>query len=191
MNRKVRTQATVHQTVPDSVTESGAAAVAPSAWRPQYRRNLPALALSVWWACFAAISFYWAMGGMWLVDSAVGDQGQALARERPTWLVALVAGTGFIKLLPVLFGYLVVAPVGRRLPRALYIVCGFLGGAAAVAYGLGASLPGIGMILEGELSPFGWMRMLVWMPQFWVGGLLSIITTVVFARTTSANGPNA
>jgi hypothetical protein len=35
------------------------------------------------------------------------------------------------------------------------------------------------------MTAYGWMRLLVWMPQFWVGGLLTVLTVAGFAATTS------
>lgn len=167
-------------------TTSSSAASPALSWRPDYGANIPAIALTCWWTLFAAISFYWALGGLWLVDTAVGEQGQALARERPGWLIALVTLTGIIKLLPVLFAYLAVAPIGRRIPRRLFLLGGYASGVASLGYGLLATLPAAPFIAEGSLSAAGWVRVTVWMPQFWVGGLLLILTTAVFARRTSA-----
>jgi len=118
---------------------------------------------------------------MWLIDTAVQQEGIDLAHERPVWIVLLVLATGVVKLLPVLFGYLLVAPVGRVIPWILYALGGIGAGTLSVGYGILFTVPGIRYMMNGGvMTMYGWMRLLVWMPQFWVGGLLLILVTMVF-----------
>jgi hypothetical protein len=152
---------------------------------------LPALLLSLWWVGFAAVSFYWAFGGLWLVDTAVGEEGRQLARERPVWLIVLLLFTGLVKLLPVLFAYLVVAPIGRRIHRGLFLLAGFAAGVGAFGYGLLFSVPGLPLLAAGDMNFYRWMRLAVWMPQFWIGGLLLVLATAVFAYHTSGRRASA
>lgn len=154
----------------------------PQPGRPSFRSNPAAAALTVWWLVFGAISFYWAAGGMWGVDNAVQDQGRELARERPTWFIAVVIGTGIVKFLFALFGYLIAAPIGRRIPRILYLVGGYGVGMGCLLYGLARTVPGIPILAAGDGTDYLWAQMLLWMPQFWVGGLLMVTATAVFQR---------
>lgn len=134
----------------------------------------------MWWLPFAAISLYWALGGMGLVETAVQEYGVQLAHERPAWFVSLVLGTAIVKLGFVLYAYLLVAPVGRRIHRWLYLVFGGVAGAVCLSYGLlhtSTAFP-----LPDSISTRGWWLLLLWWPQFWVGGLLTLAATAVFWR---------
>lgn len=52
-----------------------------------------------------------------------------------------------------------------------------------MAYGLIGSAPAIPRLLSGQpLSRYGWWRLLLWMPHFWVGGILVLAATVAYLR---------
>ena len=156
-----------------------------SRWRPDYRRNVRGIVLAVWWSIFAAISFYWTAGGLWLVDTAVQEEGLRLAHERPTWFVLVVFISGVFKLAFVAFAYLIAAPIGRKIPRFLYLLAGWGIGWGCLVYGVMFSLPVLPALTSGDMTTYGWMRLLVWMPQFWAGGLLTVLTVAGFAASTS------
>lgn len=157
-------------------------------WRFDPAANPAATMLCLWWLPFAAISAYWAGGGTWLVDTAVEEYGQQLAVERPLWIVVLLSATVVVKLGFVAFGYLLVAPVGRSIPRWLYILCGCAVGGGSALYGLAQTVFAIPYLLDGTLSERGWWRLLLWMPQFWVGGVLMLVATIVFQRSLASRG---
>lgn len=156
----------------------------PQPGRPSFRSNPAAAALTLWWLFFGAVGIYWAAGGTWGVDTAVQDQGRQLARERPTWFIAVVIGSGVVKLLFALFGYLIAVPIGRRIPRFLYLLGGYSVGIGCLLYGLARTMQGIPPLLAGETSDYLRAQLLLWMPQFWVGGLLMVIATAVYQRQT-------
>lgn len=146
---------------------------------PTITSGWPERLTMVGWLVFGTISVYWAAGGMWLVDTAVQKRGVELARQRPAWLIALVFATGLIKYAFALFawvsGHRDRVPVPRRALRAF----GAVSALVMVPYGLGFSALGIRYLLAGgATSVYFWMRLLVWMPQFWVGGLLVLVVTL-------------
>lgn len=155
-------------------------------YRPQ--ANLPATMVMAWLLPFAGISLYWGLGGMWLVDTAVQDRGVELARARPTWIVALVLATALFKLGWIAWAYLIVAPVGRYIPRCLYLLFGISVGTGSLLYGLVPAIQALPRVWAGPISVRGWWHLVVWWPQFWVAGLLTLVATAVFNRPRSAGG---
>ncbi|SYZ32888.1 Uncharacterised protein [Propionibacterium australiense] len=105
--------------------------------------NYPAVCVAVWWSVFGAISLYWALGGNWLVDTAVQEQGLELARERPPWVVVLVLSTAVAKFALALFGVLVARPNSLPIRRWMYGAFGLLIGVSLAAYGLASSRFGL------------------------------------------------
>lgn len=145
---------------------------------PTIASGWPERLTMVWWLVFGTISVYWAAGGMWLVDTAVQERGVELARQRPAWFVVLVFATGLVKYAFALFawvsGHRDRVPVPRWALRVFGVVSAFV----MVPYGLCFFTLGLRHLLAGgETSAYFWMRLLVWMPQFWVGGLLILVVT--------------
>ena len=102
-----------------------------------------------------------------------------LARQRPAWFVVLVFATGLVKYAFALFawvsGHRDRVPVPRWALRAFGAVSAFV----MVPYGLCFFALGLRHLLAGgATSAYFWMRLLVWMPQFWVGGLLVLVVTL-------------
>jgi hypothetical protein len=88
-----------------------------------------AYAAGAWAAVFAALSFYWAAGGTAgaaTIGPAIAEP--VLARD-PTW-VAILWGTGALKLLGGLLALALVRPWGRLMPRRPLLVVGW--GASAL-----------------------------------------------------------
>ncbi len=154
-------------------------------------RNYPGIVATVWWILFGSISMYWSLGGRWLLNTAVRGEGLALAAERPLWIVLLVFCTGVVKLCFALFGYLMNRPGLLPVPHWLYVSFGLTSGIIMVVYGLYSSVPGIPLILKGDMNTYRWMRMLVWMPQFWVGGGLIILATLIYMHRFSGGRSSA
>lgn len=128
-------------------------------------RNRFAIALTAWWSTFGAISVYWALGGGWLLDTAIQDQGLALADQRPMRLTILVLFTAFIKLGLAWFGYLIIRRNHCKLPRWPYGLFGATAELALCVYGLAFSVPDIPYVLTGDMTTYRWMRLLAWMPH--------------------------
>ena len=128
-------------------------------------RNRFAIAPTVWLSTFGAISVYWALGGGWLLDTAIQDQGLALADQRPMRLTILVLFTAFIKLGLAWFGYLIIRRNHCKLPRWPYGLFGVTAELALCVYRLVFSVPGIPYVLTGYMTTYRWMRLLAWMPH--------------------------
>lgn len=102
--------------------------------------------------------------------------------------VVVVFISGLVKLGFVVFGCALLYPDTIRVPRWLRLAFGWVSGVLLMAYGLVGSAPGIIKLLAGEsLSRYGWWRIFLWMPHFWVGGILVLAATVAYQRWSKAN----
>ena len=147
------------------------------------RSRAVVIAMMLWWAVFGCISVSWALGSWWLVDTVLQGEGLRLAQERPTWFVVVVLVSGLVKLGFVVFGFALLRPDVIRVPRWMRLAFGWVSGALLIAYGVVGSVPAIPTILSGEpLSHYGWWRLVLWMPHFWMGGILVLSATVVYFR---------
>ena len=150
------------------------------------------IAMMLWWAVFGCISVSWALGSPWLVDTALQGEGLRLAQERPTWFVVVVLVSGLVKLGIVVFGFALLRPDIIRVPRWMRLAFGWVSGALLMTYGIVGSAQAIPTIMSGEpLSRYGWWRLVLWMPHFWVGGILVLAATVAYLRCSrpAAAGP--
>ena len=147
------------------------------------RSRAVVFAVMLWWAFFGCVSVSWALGSPWLVDTVVQGEGLRLAQERPTWFVVVVLVSGLVKLGFVVFGLALLRPDVIRVPRWVRLAFGWVSGVLLVIYGLACSASLVPRLLAGEsLSRYGWWRLLLWMPHFWVGGILVLGATVAYLR---------
>ena len=154
---------------------------------PGWSRAL-AIAMMLWWGFFGSVSISWALGSPWLVDTVLQGDGLRLAQERPTWFVVVVFVSGLVKLGFVVFGCALLYPDIIRVPRWLRLAFGWVSGVLLMAYGLIGSAPGIIKLLAGEsLSRYSWWRLCLWMPHFWIGGILVLAATIAYQRWSKAN----
>jgi Protein of unknown function (DUF3995) len=115
------------------------------------KRAWPAYAAAVLAFASAAVSLYWTLGGIRLLDT-IGGSIEDLARERSGG--ALVLGI-LVVLLKVAGGWLALAlvrPWGARMGRRLLAVVGAAAGALLVLYG-GANVLVGGLVLSGVITP--------------------------------------
>ncbi|MBS4192797.1 DUF3995 domain-containing protein [Bacillus sp. FJAT-49705] len=129
---------------------------------------------ATWTLLFAALSFYWAMGGMFGVRS-LGGSIYEMALDPPQSFLAIVWMTGFIKLLGVV---LLIMPLMKWrnswIQKSLYFtikICGLL----LFLYGLfnfiTISLNAIG-ILNFTLDRYSaFWRLVFWEPYWMLGGI--------------------
>ena len=83
------------------------------------------------------------------------------------------------------FGFALLRPDVIRVPRWMRLAFGWVSAALLMAYGAVGSVPAIPTILSGEpLSRYGWWRLVLWMPHFWVGGILVLAATVAYLRSS-------
>ena len=147
------------------------------------RSRVVVIAMMLWWGFFGLVSVSWALGSPWLVDTVLQGDGQRLAQERPTWFVAVVLISGLVKLGFVIFGFALLRPDVIKVPRWLRLAFGWVSGVLLIAYGLFGSIQGILRLLSNQpISRYGWWRLFLWMPHFWVGGILVVAATVAYLR---------
>ena len=147
------------------------------------RSRVVVIAMMLWWGFFGLVSVSWALGSPWLVDTVLQGDGQRLAQERPTWFVAVVLISGLVKLGFVIFGFALLCPDVIRAPRWLRLAFGWVSGVLLIAYGLFGSTQGIVRLLSNQpISRYGWWRLFLWMPHFWVGGILVVAATIAYLR---------
>ena len=147
------------------------------------RSRVVVIAMMLWWGFFGLVSVSWALGSPWLVDTVLQGDGQRLAQERPTWFVAVVLISGLVKLGFVIFGFALLRPDVIRVPRWLRLAFGWVSGVLLIAYGLFGSTQGIVRLLSHQpISRYGWWRLFLWMPHFWVGGILIVAATIAYLR---------
>ena len=147
------------------------------------RSRVVVIAMMLWWGFFGLVSVSWALGSPWLVDTVLQGDGQRLAQERPPWFVAVVLISGLVKLGFVIFGFALLRPDVIRVPRWLRLAFGWVSGVLLIAYGLFGSTQGIVRLLSNQpISRYGWWRLFLWMPHFWVGGILVVAATVAYLR---------
>ncbi|MFK0294959.1 DUF3995 domain-containing protein [Streptomyces sp. NPDC090442] len=136
-----------------------------------------------WAVAFAALHFYWALGGSWGLSVSAGP----LAEERPGWFVAAgLWGVGALCLVGGGLGWLLARPwpgdpAGSVLKALGWCACAVLlvrGVAVEVLLLSGAAGP------ERGISPAQRLWTLVlWNPWFLVGGLLFGLAARRFGRT--------
>ena len=145
------------------------------------RSRAVVVAMMLWWAVFGCISVSWALGSPWLVDTALQGGGLRLAQELPAWLVVVVLISGLVKLGFVVYGFALLRPDVIRVPRWMRLAFGWVSGVLLMAYGLVGSAGLVLRLLAGQsLSRYGWWRLLLWMPHFWVGGILVLSATAAY-----------
>lgn len=138
-----------------------------------------AYAACAWAFAFAAMSFYWAAGGTAGADTlgpAVTDP--ALARD--PGFVALLWGTGALKLAGGLMALALVQRWGRIMPRWLLLTATWGGGLFMLVYA-GLNLGVRGLMAVGVLRTPDSMRtaaaqwhLLLWDPWWLLGGILFV-----------------
>lgn len=156
------------------------------------RSRAVVVAMMLWWAFFGCVSVSWSLGSPWLVDTVLQGDALRLAQERPTWFVVVVFVSGLVKLGFVVFGFALLRPDVIRVPRWMCLAFGWVSGVLLMAYGMAGSAPVVPRLLAGEpLSRYGWWRLVLWMPHFWVGGILVLAATVAYLRSSrsASTGP--
>lgn len=147
-------------------------------------------AACVWALAFAAVSFYWAVGGT-AGSSTIGPALTSLAMTRNPEFMAILWATGALKVAAGLLALALVRPWARRIPRRLPLLAGWGAGAALILYG-GASFVQHAMMAAGIVGiPSGlgatvlrW-HLLLWDPWWLLGGILFALAAWHYGRETS------
>jgi hypothetical protein len=144
--------------------------------RPHPTRLLAVLA-AAWAFLFAAMSFYWAAGGMTGVET-LGNEIERLARDREPGFVAEVWVTGVLKVLGGLLALALVRQWGPGFPRRVAEIAVLIVGIGLTLYGV-ANLVQHGLMEAGAVDvPDGlgpdavtW-HLALWDPWWILGGIL-------------------
>lgn len=137
-------------------------------------------AACAWMVVFAAMSFYWALGGTIGLRTVSPDLQELV---HTPWFTTVFWLTGFLKLTGGLLALVLVRPWGRRIPRRLLLIAAW--GVSAVLV-----LHGIDFVIQGALTesgllgpayPTAWTpahwQTFVWGPWWVLGGFLFCVAT--------------
>jgi Protein of unknown function (DUF3995) len=144
-----------------------------------------AYAASAWAMLFALMSFYWAAGGTFGVNT-LGSGIQALAHD--PGFIAIVWLTGVAKVLGGLFALSLARPLARWLRPGWKLALAWIGGAALALYG-GIPLIVEGLALGGVVrvsGPVDWegvrWHFWLWDPWWLLGGVLFLLAAWQYQR---------
>jgi hypothetical protein len=137
-----------------------------------------AYAAAAWSFVFAAMSFYWAAGGL-IGAETLGDGIKALALARDSELLTLTWITGGLKVIAGLLALSLVQSWGRIIPRRLRLIGAWGAAVLFLLYGIGNliqhALIAIGTApipnLLGSMNAVRW-HLFFWDPFWIVGGIL-------------------
>lgn len=141
-----------------------------------------------WAVAFAALHFYWALGGDWGLSVSAGP----LAEERPAWFVVVgLWGVGLLCLLGGALGWLLARPrpdglVGSLIKALGWAVCAVLlvrGAVVEVLLLTDTAGPEIDVSPEQRL----W-TLVLWNPWFLAGGLVFGLSARAFGRVGGPRG---
>ena len=145
-----------------------------------------AYAAAVWAFVFAALSFYWALGGSFLVRT---QSPQIVGLTANPWFLAVVWLTGLLKLVAGFVALSLVQRWGRRVPVWLRQTAAWGIGLVLTLYG-GANLAVRGLMALGMLGTPASMRsaaakwhLVLWDPWFFLGGVFFLAAAWRFGRS--------
>ncbi len=150
----------------------------------------PGYAACAWGLAFAAISFYWGIGGTLGLDT-LGGSLESLAKAHDRIILIAVWVTGFLKFLGSLLALALAGMWTARLPRRPVTVLGGVAAATLTLYGgilvVSEALVTIGAIKPTQ--PVDWKPLLwhlyVWDLSFLVWGILFGVATWHYSMTRS------
>jgi hypothetical protein len=154
----------------------------------------PAIWAAAWALLFAAMSFYWALGGtVGLGTLGVELERDARAREPDT--IALVWVTGLLKVAGAGLALALVQPWGRVLPRRLRVIAAWIVGLGLLTYAL-ANFVQHALMKAGAVdtpaalgaSAATW-HLVFWDPFWLLGGLL--FTAAAWRATRASRAASA
>ncbi len=160
------------------------------------QRTWAAYAAAVWAGAFAAVSLYWALGGMIGIDT-LGGRIEELARSGGAAASLLGWGATVLKAAGVVFALALVRRWGRVFGRRPLLVAGWAATVVLIGYGgltVGAEL----LVAVGVLVPpagvdryaFYW-HLALWDPYFLLWGVLLGIAMRHYRLNTGPRRPRA
>jgi hypothetical protein len=152
------------------------------------RGRWAAYGATAWAFVFAAISFYWAAGGLVGVDT-LGEGMRELALARDPELGAITWITGILKVVAGLFALSLVQAWGQRIPRWIRLAAVWGAGLLFIFYAVGnmvqhgSMAAGTSAIPEvlGSITAVRW-HLLFWDPFWLLGGLLFVAAAFYHTR---------
>jgi hypothetical protein len=144
-------------------------------------------AAAIWAFLFAAMSFYWALGGRIGLDT-IGDAITRPALAGDPTILAIVWITGALKVVAGVVALALVRPWGRTIPRWTPLLAGWGASALFLVYGA-ANLVQDTLIVAGAIAtPAGlgataarW-HLFFWDPWWLLGGVFFALATRSFSR---------
>ncbi|WP_253862748.1 DUF3995 domain-containing protein [Prauserella halophila] len=160
--------------------------------RPERGRPVwAAYASAVWGGLFAAISLYWALGGLIGIET-VGGEIEKMARAGEAGLLAW--GATIVKTAGVVYSLALVQRWGRIFPRMLMLASGWAATVLLLGYGgvtVGTELLVATGVLDAPAAidwyAFYW-HLALWDPWFVLWGILLGIAVVHYQRATRRPG---
>ncbi|MFF3123692.1 DUF3995 domain-containing protein [Streptomyces sp. NPDC057908] len=138
-----------------------------------------------WAVAFAALHFYWALGGSWGLSVSAGP----LAEERPGWFVAVgLWGVGLLCLVGGVLGWLLARPRPRGLAGRVAKALGWCVCAVLLVRGIAVEVLLLTDAAGSEIDVSPEQRLwtlLLWNPWFMVGGLVFGLAARRSGRTES------
>jgi hypothetical protein len=144
-----------------------------------------AYAAAGWAFLFAALSFYWALGGTAGSDTVSPEIAQ-LARAHVPWVMAALWISAIIKVVSGLVALALIQPWGSRVPRWILLLLAW--GAGTLLFGHGGLFFAVGVLaLSGTIgysapaTVLHWYTFL-WGPWWLLGGLLFLLAAWSYVR---------
>jgi Protein of unknown function (DUF3995) len=152
-------------------------------------------AAAAWALLFVAVTFYWAAGGLFAIDT-IGGEPERLARARDSEFVAVQWTGGVLRVLAAV-GVLALVRGwgGERARRPLAVVLG-VGGAVLALYELAELvqhlLMAVGAIDQGDLDDTALIgHLLLWDPWWILGGVLFALAGWEHRRVSRVGSPSS
>jgi len=146
--------------------------------KPARRALWAAYGACGWAFLFAALSFYWALGGMAGADTLSPAIAQ-LARERAPWMIALLWITGLLKAFGGFVALALVQSWGRKVPRWLLLLLAWGAGTLLFLHGglffVVGALATSGFIHVATPAVVLYWYTILWGPYWLLGGALFLI----------------
>jgi Protein of unknown function (DUF3995) len=138
-----------------------------------------------WAFLFAALSFYWALGGT-AGSETISPAIAQLTRARVPWFMAVLWITAILKVFSGFVALALVQPWGRKVPRWILLLLAW--GAGTLLFGHGGLIFAVGVLaLSGAISlsipaPLLHWYTFLWGPWWLLGGLLFLLAAWSYVR---------
>ncbi len=144
----------------------------------------------VWSFLFAALSFYWALGGTAGADTVSPEIAQ-LARTGVAWIFAVLWITAIVKVLSGFVALALVQAWGKKIPRWLLLILAWGAGTLLFVHGGLFFIVGV-LALSGAISVSTPIMVLHWYTFLWgpwwlLGGILFLVPTWSYFRRSPSH----